>query len=461
MTNPAGPRDVGPSQRVAAFAAILLAFATVVIIAVYLFRNPAVLLYVVVAEVVIVPGLWITVTNRGVWRWTALALSVAAAIAVTVLLVANHFVLQVLVPVVLLDLLSTAAAGYALGSGRRSSAAEELKGAPAAPPQKAVFFMNRKSGGGKVDKFGLDDIARGQGAEVVYFGPGVERDLVDLVNEAVAGGADCLGAAGGDGSQAIVAQVASEHDLAFVCIPAGTRNHLALDLGLDREDPRRAFGALSDGVETRVDLATVADRSAERVFVNNVSLGIYAKVVQEGGYRDDKLGTFAGRVPDLIGPTAEPFDLQCRLADGSDFDGAQLVLVSNNPYQFESLTAFGTRERLDGGALGVVVARIDDASGAQKLVRLSAAGLVENYPGWNHWAPAEFTVTSRSGSVEAGVDGEAMTLESPLTFRSRPGALRILLPRDRPGRPSPRRRFRWRSVNRLFRLAFRGDTGPI
>jgi diacylglycerol kinase family enzyme len=88
--------------------------------------------------------------------------------------------------------------------------------------------------------------------------------------------------AGGDGSQALVAAVAAERDIPFVCVPAGTRNHFVLDLGLDRKDVVGALDAYTDGVERRIDLARVGDR----VFVNNVSLGVYAAIVQSDDYRD-------------------------------------------------------------------------------------------------------------------------------------------------------------------------------
>ena len=93
--------------------------------------------------------------------------------------------------------------------------------------------------------------------------------------------------AGGDGSQALVASIAVEHGLPFVCVSAGTRNHFALDLGLNRDDPRESMYAFRDAVERKVDYATVNDR----FFVNNVSLGVYAKIVQEESYRDAKVET--------------------------------------------------------------------------------------------------------------------------------------------------------------------------
>jgi diacylglycerol kinase family enzyme len=112
-------------------------------------------------------------------------------------------------------------------------------------------------------------------------------DLEQLARDAVARGADCLGMAGGDGSQALVASIAVEHGLPFVCVSAGTRNHFALDLGLNRDDPRESMDAFRDAVERTVDYATVNGR----FFVNNVSLGVYATIVQEDSYRDAKVDT--------------------------------------------------------------------------------------------------------------------------------------------------------------------------
>src|ERR1700748_209442 len=100
----------------------------------------------------------------------------------------------------------------------------------------------------------------------------------------VAGGADLLGVAGGDGTQALVADVAVEHGLPFLVISAGTRNHFALDLGLDRDDPSKCLDALIDGVELHVDLGVVNGRP----FVNTVSFGAYAALVQSPEYRADK-----------------------------------------------------------------------------------------------------------------------------------------------------------------------------
>ncbi len=255
--------------------------------------------------------------------------------------------------------------------------------------------------------------------------------------------------AGGDGSQALVATVAARHDVAHVCVPAGTRNHFALDLGLDRDDVVGALDAFTDGVERRIDLARVNDR----VFVNNASLGVYAKVVQSDAYRDAKLETWTSMLPDLLGPDAEPIDLEFTAPDGSSCDDAPLVLVSNNPYQLTSLAGAGTRVRIDTGLLGVVAARVRSAADVSKLVALELVGQVGRFPGLMTWSTQEFEVRS-NGPVEVGLDGEALVLDPPLRFTSLPGALRVRLPsRSRPATGARATALTTENLGALLRVA--------
>ena len=251
-----------------------------------------------------------------------------------------------------------------------------------------MLIINLWSGGGKAERFDLAAQARQRGIEPVVLQRG--DDLLELAENAIARGARVIGMAGGDGSQALVATVAARHDVAHVCIPAGTRNHFALDLGLDRDDVVGALDAFTDGVERRIDLARVNDR----VFVNNASLGVYAKVVQSEAYRDAKLETWTDMLPDLLGPDAEPIDLEFTAPDGSRCDDAPLVLVSNNPYRLASLAGAGTRERIDTGRLGVLAARVRTAADVSKFVALELVGQVGRFPGLLSWSTQEFEVSS-------------------------------------------------------------------
>ena len=205
----------------------------------------------------------------------------------------------------------------------------------------------------------LADEARKRGIEPIELKPG--DDLEQLVRDAVAGGADGLAAAGGDGTQALVASIAAEHDLPFACIPAGTRNHFALDLGVDRDDVVGALDAFVNGGERRIDLAEVNGR----VFVNNVSLGLYAEAVQREGYRDAKLRTILDTAPDVLGsqPSGPTSELGWRGEDGTAHESAAVILVSNNTYRLGRPVGSGTRPRIDGGELGVAVLNTASRSG--------------------------------------------------------------------------------------------------
>ena len=280
-----------------------------------------------------------------------------------------------------------------------------------------VLIVNPRSGGGKAQRYGLVARCRGRGIEPVVMTEG--DDLASLAAAALSAGADMIGMAGGDGSQAIVAAVASRHDIPHVCIPAGTRNHFALDIGVDREDVIGALDAFHHGSERRIDLAQVNGR----VFVNNASIGFYGKVVQSPEYRDAKLRTVIEMLPDLLGPRAEPFDLRFSDPGGTEYERTELVLVSNNPYQLDPLGAQGTRGTMDEGTLGVVV--VPDVPPLRPL---------------REWTTPRFEIDS-GATIDVGLDGEAVSLEPPLRFESLPAALRIRTPASRrhPGPPPLRR----------------------
>jgi diacylglycerol kinase family enzyme len=226
--------------------------------------------------------------------------------------------------------------------------------------------------------------------------------------------------AGGDGSQALVAGVASEHDVAFVCIPAGTRNHFALDLGIDRHDVVGALDAFAWGVDRKVDLARVNGRT----FVNNVSLGVYAEIVKSEEYRGAKIATARAMLPELLGPNAAPLPIRISDPEGRALDAVKVVLVSNNPYHLDGLMGVGVRAHLDTGQLGVVAIEVSSAADAAALVSLDTTGQVKRYHGWHEWSAAELVVEG-DGAVATGVDGESIELDAPLRFETVPGALRV------------------------------------
>jgi diacylglycerol kinase family enzyme len=421
MTTAVAGGRPSPSQRAAAAVALAALIAALLYLAVAALHNWPILLLSVLSLGVAVKAAWYIVSRRGVVRAVASGVAALALLLLIVVVVASEGLIVLAVGLGLAAV-SIGAASYALSPATPARALERAPGA-----RHPVLLMNLRSGGGKAERFRLVDLCRQRNIEPIVLRQG--DDLRQLAEDAVARGADVLGMAGGDGSQALVASVASEHGIPFVVVPAGTRNHFALDLGLDRDDVPGALDAYADGVDTVVDLAEVNGR----VFVNNASLGVYAKIVQSADYRDAKVHTVAAMLPDLLGPAATPLDIRFTLPSGQEATAAQLLLVSNNPYEVAQLRGGGTRQRLDGGVLGVVSVRIDTAADAERLAALELAGNVRRFASWNDWTASEFEVRS-AGPVDIGVDGEALTLQPPLHFVIRPGALTVRLPRTAPRR---------------------------
>lgn len=284
-------------------------------------------------------------------------------------------------------------------------------------PSNPVLIFNPASGDGKAEKFSLADEATSRGIRPVELVPG--SDLEDLVRKAVDDGADALAMAGGDGSQAVVASIAAELDLPYACIPAGTRNHFALDLGVDRDDVVGALDAFVDAGERRVDLAEVNGQT----FVNNVSLGLYAEAVQKDGYREAKIKTLLDTLPEFMGSGAEGSSLSWRSPSGRKHHSGAAILVSNNQYRLGKAVGSGTRPKIDDGLLGIAVLA-DPVSARGRLRRFQKP--------WRDWAARKFEVGS-DDPIAAGIDGEAVELEPPLVFRIKPRVLRVRISRAHPG----------------------------
>jgi diacylglycerol kinase family enzyme len=208
----------------------------------------------------------------------------------------------------------------------------------------------------------------------------------------------------------------------MVVIPAGTRNHFALDIGLDRDDVVGALDAYGEAREHTIDLADVNGR----VFVNNVSLGLYATIVQSPEYRDAKRETTLAELPEMLGPGSEPFDLRFTTPDGVRHEGAHVIQVSNGPYG-KTIAGIASRPRLDTGKLGVFSLVVPDALAATRAIAAMATATPSLYEGYHSWEAPVFEVTS-GAPIAVGLDGESLEMDPPLVFASRQGVLRLRLP---------------------------------
>jgi diacylglycerol kinase family enzyme len=437
MHQPPGPEASRSQRWLARLSLVLACLAVVVIVAFAGLASFAMVAVGIVGAVLTLGAAYLFLSRRGVLRWLSLAVAVLTPIAV---IVVHAFagLLWIAILAAGIWLLAGVTARLALEEDRRPGWG--MPEYPAQPPAAHPFLiMNPKSGGGKVGKFDLKRKAEGLGAEVFLMDGPEEVDVAAVAQDAVARGADLLGVAGGDGTQALVAGVAAQHGIPFVVITAGTRNHFALDLGLDRADPAASLDALTDGVELHVDLGEIGGQT----FVNNASFGAYAEVVQTPAYRGDKMRTTLELLPDLL-QGHEGARLEAR-ADGTRIEAPQALLVANNPYGMGDVAGLGRRARLDGGILGVVSVSVSSTAQAVGLLRGTHA------TGLSVLTTRQIEVTADAPQIPVGIDGEAVRLPTPVQCAIHPRALRVWVPQHRPGVPRPKPQVRW---TRLRQLAF-------
>jgi diacylglycerol kinase family enzyme len=259
------------------------------------------------------------------------------------------------------------------------------------------LIVNPRSGNGgpSVDEIAAEAARRDVRVHVLRKGD-------DAVEVARSADATTLGIAGGDGSLAPVADVAIERGLSFVCVPLGTRNHFARDLGLDRDDPLAALAAFG-GDERPVDVG----RADGRLFVNNVSLGLYAHLVhRREGHRRRRDALAGARALWLVARNRDPLRVTI---DGDPLE-ARLIVVASNAYDL-SLFNLGERPSLTDGLLHLYSAR-------SWLARE-----------WKDRSGTGFTLDAAAPRIPGALDGEPVVLEPPIRFEIAPQALRVLVPK--------------------------------
>jgi diacylglycerol kinase family enzyme len=404
------------SARWLALGAIVAILAAATVLVIGGIGSVLVLLSALAANAISLAGAWWFVSRHHLARWLGAVLMVAAPCAVLVWYIVRNVFWAVIVVIVLVGI-SVALGRAALTKLHPPQKAPEY---PAPPARRPFVLMNPRSGGGKVGRFDLVAKSQALGADVQLLeGPG-HVDVADLAEHAVTDGHDLLGVAGGDGTQALVAGIAAANDLPFLVISAGTRNHFAMDLGLDREHPDAGLEALTDAVELCIDLGEINGRT----FVNNASFGAYAEVVRSPEYRDDKRGTTLRMLPDVL--SGHSGARLTAYADGELISsGPKAVLVSNNQYLFNDLVGLGSRPRLDLGVLGVVAVTVNSAAQAVRLLNGARSdGLLQR-------TAHEVVIDADRDEIPVGIDGESVMLRTPVRCIVRPHALRVRVPRGR------------------------------
>jgi diacylglycerol kinase family enzyme len=266
-------------------------------------------------------------------------------------------------------------------------------------PERGFLLLNPRSGEGSMPAPELAEEARGRGIATHLLQPGDDARALALDADAAV-----LGAAGGDGTLGAVADAALERGLPFVCVPRGTRNHFARDLGLDPANPVGALDAF-EGTERVIDVG----RANDRIFLNNVGIGLYAGLVHERERHHIRHGVVATGRALLRSVWHRPDPLRI----GDERLPGRMVLASNNYYELK-LFALGRRERLDEGLLHIYF----------------ATGILPT--DWASYSGESFRIDSDADELPAAFDGEPVVLKPPVELRIEPRALRVLVPR-KPG----------------------------
>jgi diacylglycerol kinase family enzyme len=287
----------------------------------------------------------------------------------------------------------------------------------------AHLIINPAAGSAATLTESLTRAARERGIGMRVLEPG--EDATFAASRAADVGAESLAVAGGDGTVAAVAGVAVERNLPLVVVPTGTLNHFARDLGLDLARPLAALDAFaSSHHERRVDVGRINGRP----FINNVSLGLYAEMLADPGYRQDKLGVAQAKLQAAFSDPKLRGALRITPPDEAPLESIVAVVVSNNPYEFARWDRLGQRHNLDAGTLQVSVLDAGTLDELERLLAGTLLGAIEFRPALRHWTSERLETGILGEVVRAGVDGEPITLNAPLRFWVDPGALRVLVP---------------------------------
>jgi diacylglycerol kinase family enzyme len=364
-------KSVPVGRRVTAVVALLAPLAVLAVFVLVLLRRPLALALGVACVSLGVGAAAYAVTRTGIRRTLATVLAVAALAAAVVLLLVAAGGLLVLGLVVALIVVGAVATRHALGRDIKSLKSSPTPGAAVGPAARPVLLMNPKSGGGKVERFGLVEEARRRGIEPVVLAPG--DDLLSLAEQAVAGGADVIGMAGGDGSQALVATVAARHDVGFVCGPDATPFDLRFT-GPDGTEHTSAHLVLVSN--DRYQLGS-GEGFGSRRSIDGGNLGIVAATFRSSGEIARLLESGASgrnwRPPGWMEWADASFELTSGQPVEIGVDGEALVL--DPPIRFRTLPG-ALRVRIPLGAPGYSPAAAAPTKGWATLTALlrTAAG---------------------------------------------------------------------------------------
>jgi diacylglycerol kinase family enzyme len=272
----------------------------------------------------------------------------------------------------------------------------------------------------------IRDLLRAAGipGEVVAADDG--KDLAGIAQAAVARKPPMIIAAGGDGTISAVAAYVAGTGIPLGVLPLGTLNHFARDLGIP-SDIDGAIRVLAARSITRVDVGEVNGH----LFVNNSSIGLYPRLVTHRQRQQHRLGrgnwTALLRAALTVLHRYPVFSVQVRADDVELKRRTPVVFVGNNAYEMDGLD-IGHRMRLDGGALCLYIPRRPGRWGLMSTVIRSLFGF-RSPDDFDRLTAQEIRIDTRHRSAHVAIDGEVLSLPTPLRYKIRPLALSVIAPR--------------------------------
>jgi YegS/Rv2252/BmrU family lipid kinase len=248
------------------------------------------------------------------------------------------------------------------------------------------------------------------------------------IKEAVAKEPDAIVVGGGDGTLSTAAAVLAGGNIPLGILPLGTLNHFAKDLGIPL-DLKQAVAVISAGHRAAVDIGRVNDH----VFINNSSLGLYARAVVERETHRDRLGMGKWLAMGLaVVNVFRRFSKLTVLIDsphGVTKWTTPLVVVGNNHYCV-SIPDLGKRARLDAGQLSLYIANTQTRWALAKLAARAFLGRLEEARDFEVVSSRAFKISARRNQIRGALDGEVLMLDVPLKYEISPQALQVLVPRE-------------------------------
>lgn len=293
-----------------------------------------------------------------------------------------------------------------------------------------IVIMNRGAGGPDDPRARIIEIFRGHGEEAHVVEPDETNDICAVAGAAVASGDRIVVAAGGDGTISAVASAVAGTEKILGVLPVGTLNHFAKDLHIPL-DLESAVRTIVEGEIAAVDVAEVNGR----IFINNSNLGLYPQIVSRREAQQERLAR--GKWTAFFWATLQALRRFPFLDLAIAFEGKEIVrrtaflFVGNNEYQIAGFN-LGSRACIDAGKLGLYLTHGTGRFGLFRLAFHALFGRVDQAEDFDVFRVTEARIESRKRRLLVACDGEVERMETPLHYRTRPAALRVLVPRRGP-----------------------------